>query len=119
MRFADYDNKFCDEAGFMKYKEYFEKYIEEKKKELEQFLLRGNERIEKIKEWEAAKNYKILGRLFKDGRNKEIMLIIRYPDGTQKDKRYIFSKASEARDKLEELRKFHSGVDWSLFEEEI
>lgn len=55
MRFADYDNKLYDEAGLMKYKEYFEKYIEVKKKELEQFLLRGNERIEKIKEWEVSK----------------------------------------------------------------
>lgn len=119
MRFADYDNKFCDEEGLAKYRKYFEEHIKQKQKELDEFLVRGNERIDKVKEWENSKNYKILGRIFKSGRNKEIILIIRYPDGTQKDKRFSFSKISDARKKLEELREIHSGVDWSAFEEEI
>ena len=117
MRFSDYDNKFCDEEGLSEYRKCFEEHIRRKQKELDEFLVRGNERIEKIKEWESLKNYKILGRLFKVGRNKKIILIIRYSDGTQKDERYTFSKISEARNKLEELRKYHSGVDWSEFEE--
>ena len=119
MRFADYDNRFATEEEMQKYKIYFEKYISRKQKELEEFLERGNERLRTIEKWEKEKNYKILGRLFKSGRNKGIMLIIRYPDETQRDERYEYSKIADARGKLKELREIHSGADWSAFSEEI
>ncbi len=119
MRYADYDNKIFTDSDLEKYKRFFEKGIEEKKKELENFVEGAKKRIEWIKECENNKNYSILGRTFKDGRNKEILLIIRYPDGTQRDERYSFSKISEMRDKLSELEGVYSGVDWSKFEHEI
>lgn len=55
----------------------------------------------------------------KDGKNKLILLIIRYPDGTQRDERYSFSKISEMRSKWEELKETHAEVDWSKFCEDI
>lgn len=83
------------------------------------FIDRANERIKWIKECEENKRYSILGRLYKDGRNKGIMLIIKFEDGTQRDERYTYTKITDARIKLEELKEKYSGVDWSKFEEEI
>lgn len=119
MRFADYDKMVSTQSELQKYKTYFEEYISRKQKELEEFLERGNKRLKNIEQWEKEKAYKILGSLHKDGKKKEVMLIIRYPDGTQKVERYKFDKISDARAKLKELREIRSGVDWSAFEEEI
>lgn len=119
MRYADYDRIILTDLDLEKYKRIFEKDIKDKKKELEDFVERAKKRIEWIKECENNKNYSILGRTFKQGRNKEILLIIKYPDGTQRDERYSFSKISEMRDKLSELKGVYSGVDWSKFEHEI
>ena len=119
MRYVDYDKRVLTNSDLERYKRIFEKDIENKKKELEDFVERAKKRIEWIKECENNKNYSILGRTFKQGRNKEIMLIIRYPDGTQRDERYSFSKISEMRNKLIELEGVYSGVDWSKFEHEI
>lgn len=119
MRFADYDKRFATQQELENLKIYFEKYISEKQKQLEEFLEKGNQRLKDIEKWESEKNYEILGSLHRDGKGKEIMLIIRYPDGTQKTERYKFSKISEARAKLKKLREIHQGVDWSAFAEEI
>ena len=119
MRYADYDNKILTEKDLERCVILFEKDIEDKKKELEAFIDRATERIEWVKECENNKNYCILGRTFKSGRKKEIMLIVRYPDGTQRDERYSFDKISEMRDKLSELEDKYTGVDWSKFEHEI
>lgn len=119
MRYADYDNKVLTESDLEKYKILFERDIEEKKNELDAFIDRANKRIEWVKECEINKNFCILGRTFKSGRKKEIMLIVRYPDGTQRDERYSFDKISEMRDKLSELEEKYTGVDWSKFEHEI
>lgn len=119
MRYADYDKSVKSVADLERYKKVFEKDIADKQKELEDFINRANERIKWIEECECNKNYIILGRTFKDGRNKEIMLIVRYPDGSQRDERYSFSKISELRDKMRELEEKYSGVDWSAFDYEI
>ena len=119
MRYADYDNKVLTETDLERYVILFEKDIEDKKKELEAFIDRATERIEWVKECENNKNYCILGRTFKDGRKKEILLIVRYPDGTQRNERYSFDKISEMRDKLSELEDKCTGVDWSKFTHEI
>lgn len=119
MRYADYDNSIYSDLDLKKYNRLFEKDIEDKKKELQNFIERAKKRIEWIKECEKNKDYSILGRTFKDGRNKAILLIIRYPDGTQRDECYSFNKISEMRDKLSELENTYSGVDWSKFEHEI
>ena len=119
MRYADYDNKILTEKDLERCVILFEKDIEDKKKELEVFIDRATKRIEWVKECENNKNYCILGGTFKSGRKKEIMLIVRYPDGTQRDERYSFDKISEMRDKLSELEEKYTGVDWSKFTHEI
>ena len=119
MRYADYDNKILTEKDLDRCIILFEKDIEDKKKELEAFIDRATKKLEWVKECENNKNYCILGGTFKSGRKKEIMLIVRYPDGTQREERYSFDKISEMRDKLSELEDKYTGVDWSKFEHEI
>lgn len=119
MRYEDCDNKIMTEEDLERYKKIFEKDIEDKKKELETFVGRAVKRIEWIKESENNKNYCILGRTYKSGRKKEILLIVRYADGTQRDERYSFNKIREMRNKLSELEEKYAGVDWSKFKREI
>lgn len=119
MRYADYDKRIATESDLEKYKEYFLKDIEDKKKELDEFINRANQRIARLKEYEMNKQYSILGGTHRDGKKKEILLIIRYNDGSQRDERYSFDKVAELRIKLSELKEKHSDVDWSKFTEEI
>ena len=119
MRYADYDKMIMTESDLIRYKRQFEKDIAEKQKELIDFVDRAHIRLEKLKEYDESKQFVILGRTYKNGRKKEILLIIRYPDGTQRDERYSFDKIAELRIKLEELKEKYSGVDWSGFDEEI
>lgn len=119
MRYADYDRKVMTEQDLEKYRQYFEKDISDKQKELREFIDRANARLKIIKEYDKNKQFVILGSTHKDGRKKEIMLIIRYPEGTQRDERYSFDKIAELRIKLEELKEKYSGVNWSGFDEEI
>lgn len=119
MRYADYDTSVSTIADLEKYRKIFEKDIENKQKELSEFVERANKRIKWVEECETNKNYCILGGTIKEGRNKTILLILRYPDGTQRDERYSFNKISEMREKLQELKTDYSGVDWTKFTEEI
>lgn len=119
MRYADYDSKVFTTVDLERFKKYFEGDIKKKQEELSDFIERAEKRLQWVTECEANKNYSILGRAMKDGKNKLILLIIRYPDGTQRDERYSFSKISEMRSKLEELKETHAEVDWSKFCEEI
>jgi hypothetical protein len=119
MRYSDYDKSIYTSEDIIKYKRLFEKDIADKQKELSEFVDRANERIKWIEECEINNDYSILGRLYKDGRNKNVLLIIRYKDGTQRDERYSFNKIAEAKKKLSELQEKHSNVDWSKFELDI
>jgi hypothetical protein len=119
MRYADYDRMVYSEEDILKYKNLFEKEIVDKQKELSEFLNRANERVKCIKEWEENKRYKILGSTYRTGKEKRILLIIRYEDGTQKDERYKFDRIGDLRSKLLQLKEIHSGVDWNMFREEI
>lgn len=119
MRYAEYDRKICNDEDVLRYKNLFEKDIADKQNELQEFIKRGNERVKWIKESEENKEFSILGGLRKNGRNKEILLIIRYKDGTQRDERYLYGKIGDAKNKISELKEKYSGVDWSKFEEEI
>ncbi len=120
MRYSDYDKKVFSVKNLIEYKKHFEKDIAEKQKELEEFIDRGVKRINTIKEYESNKEYCILGSTHKlDGKKKEILLILRYPDNTQQDERYVFDKIADMRNKLSELKAKYSGVDWSQFQEEI
>lgn len=119
MNYAIYDNKVNSVEDLEKYKKHIEKDIVDRQKELEEFVKRGNQRIQWIEECERNNNYRILGSAFKDGRNKSIVLIVRYPDGTDRTERYSYTKVTEMREKISELKKVHSGVDWSEFRVEI
>jgi len=119
MRYSDYDKTIYNEEDILNYKRIFEKDIAEKQKELSEFLDRANNRLEWINSCEKDKKYMILGRTCKNGRNKDILLIIRYEDGTQRCERYSYTKISDMKNKLEELKIKHVGVDWSQFVNEI
>ena len=86
---------------------------------IEAFITRGKERIRRIKEYEENKDYKILGSTYRDKQKKCILLIVRYPDGSQRDERYEFSKIAEMRKVLAVLREKYKGADWSQFDEDI
>lgn len=119
MRYSDYIVNVTTLNDLKKYKEMFEKNIANKQKELADFIERAYAKIEKIESYEASNQFCILGYTYREGRIKKILLIKRYPDGTQRDERYSFEKMSDLRKKLQELREFYSGVDWSQFQEEI
>lgn len=119
MRYEDYDNEIMCENDIEKYKKFFEEDIERKQKELLEFIERAEKRVEWINSCIINKTYQILGGTYKNGKNKEIMLIIRFPDGTQKNERYKFKYVSDMREKLNELKLKYNGVDWSNFDEKI
>lgn len=90
--------------------------ITENKKQLIQL---ANDRIRQINTWEASGNYKILGSTYKNGKQKCIILIIRYPDETQRDLRFHFNKIADMRTMLNGLREKYSSGDWTSFSEDI
>jgi len=88
-----------------------------------EFMLKSNERVNKINEYKCNKQYVIMGETFskvisKDKRKKSIFIIFRYPDGTQKYKYYDFDSIDEMRAKLSELKNTHQ-VEWVNFNEKI
>lgn len=119
MKYKEYDREIFDENDILKHKNMFEKDIADKQKELSEFIKRANARIKWVKECEENKMYSVLGRIGKEGRDKYIILIIRYEDGTQRNERYKSNKIADMRVKLDELKEKYSGVDWSKFEEGV
>lgn len=119
MRYADYDKMIYTDEDLLRRVAYFEKDIANKQKELSEFIKRANDRVSWIKECEENKKYCIIGRTYKDGRDKGILLILRFEDGTQRDERYSYNKIGDMKIKLAELKEKYSGVDWSMFDEEI
>lgn len=118
-RYNEYDRMIHNEKDIQKYKNMFERELEDKRKELSEFIERAEKRVIWLNECEENKQYCIIGGLHKKGKNKDILLIIRYPDGTQRDERYSYPKISDLRNKLVELKYKYTGVDWSNFDEEI
>lgn len=116
MNYSYYDNRIYKEEDLRK-------MVAELNKRhnaaIEAFITRGKERIRRIKEYEENKDYKILGSTYRDKQKKCILLIVRYPDGSQRDERYEFSKIAEMRKALAALREKYKGVDWSHFHEDI
>lgn len=118
-KYEDYVNEINTERDLEIYKKKFESEIERKMDSLKKFIRESEERLQKIKEWEKQKNYTVRGCTYKSGRDKIIVFTIQYPDNTCKTERYSFSKISEMKNKLDELKKCHLEVDWSEFKEEI
>lgn len=116
MNYSYYDNRIYKEEDLRK-------MVAELSKRhnaaIEAFITRGKERIRRIKEYEENKDYKILGSTYRDKQKKCILLIVRYPDGSQRDERYEFSKIAEMRKALAVLREKYKEVDWSQFHEDI
>lgn len=119
MRYADYDNMVYTTEDVVRYKRLFEKEIADKQKELSEFIDRANDRVKWIRDCEQNGCYSVLGRIYKDGKKKCILLIIKYSDKSRRDERYSFGKILEAREKLSELQEKYSSGDWSGFEYEI
>ena len=119
MNYKQYDKCVYTKNDLEKYLERFNKDIEQQKQEIIEFEKRAKERIALIDNWEQQKNFIILGRTYKYGKKKGIILIKRYPDQSQRDERYEFDKIADMRKKMLELEDKYSGVDWSKFEREI
>lgn len=93
--------------------------IEKQKQQILEFEKCARDRIALIDNWEKQKNFIILGRTFKYGKEKCISFIKRYPDQSQIEKRYNFNKIADMRKKMIELEEKYSGADWSRFKKEI
>lgn len=119
MDFLQYVNRINTQEDYEKHMASFNNEIERQKSKLLEFSEQALKRLEKIKSWEENLEYRILGGIHKDGRVKTIVLIIRYPDGTQRDEKYSFNKIAELRDKLLELKEKYNCEDWSNFREDI
>ena len=119
MNYEQYDRYVYTKSDLDKYLEKFNQDIEQQKQEIIEFEKRAKERIALIDNWEQQKNFIILGRTYKHGKKKGILLIKRYPDQSQRDERYEFDKIAGMRKKMLELEDKYSCVDWSKFIKEI
>lgn len=119
MNYEQYDRYVYTKSDLDKYLEKFNQDIEQQKQEIIEFEKRAKERIALIDNWEQQKNFIILGRTYKDGKKKGILLIRRYPDQSQIYERYEFDKVADMRKKMLELEDKYSDVDWSKFTKEI
>lgn len=117
--YDDYVKSIFNENDMGTYIEVIEKDILERQEAKLDFISKARERIEKIKEYEESGKCEIVGRTFKEGRKKCILLIVRYPDLTQRDEHYEFTKISDMRIKLAELKEKYSAFAWDKFREEI
>ena len=102
-----------------KFKQNFDNEIQTRLKQIDDFVAQAEQRIKIVEEYEQNKQFCILGSTYKEGRTKNILLIIRYEDFTQRDERYSFNTIKEMRTKLAELKEKYNWVDWSGFNEEI
>lgn len=119
MNYKQYDRYVYTKKDLDKYLKIFNKDIEQQKHEIIEFEKRAKDRIALIDNWEQQKNFIILGRTYKCGKKKWILLIKRYPDQSQVDEKYEFDKIVDMRKKMLELEDKYSGADWSKFEKEI
>lgn len=117
--FNSYLDKICTEQDLNVHVDAFQKEIQRQQQNLQLFIVKARERLNKVSEYEQLKQYKVMGGVYRVGKQKGIVLIIRYPDGTQKTERYYFDKIADLRVKLAELRSIHSDVDWSGFDEKL
>lgn len=93
--------------------------IEIIKREIKEVEEKAKKRLEDVDDFLKNNKFRILGRTCKNGKEKEILLILRFCDGTQIDYRYKFLKIADMRNKLQELKEKYSDVSWEDFEEEI
>lgn len=119
MNYKQYDKYVHTQNDLEECLKIFNKDIERQKQEILEFEKRAKERIALIDNWEQQKNFIILGRTYKHGKKKGILLIKRYPDQSQRDERYEFDKVADMRKKMAYLEEKYSGIDWSRFEKEI
>lgn len=109
---------FC-EADINKFKQKFDDEIQTLLKQTDDFVAQAEQRVKLVEEYEQNKRFCILGATYREGRTKNILLIVRYEDSTQRDERYSFNTIKEMRLKLAELKNKYNWVDWSGFNERI
>ena len=119
MNYKQYDRYVYTQQDLDIYLEIFNRDIERQKQEIIEFEKRAKERIVLIDNLEKQKNFIILGRTYKHGKKKGILLIKKYPDQSHKDERYEFDKVADMRKKMLELEEKYSGADWSKFERDV
>lgn len=117
--YEKYIRRVFTESDIDMYVNTFKKEIEKMLKDIDEFRETSKERVSYIKELEDNKQFNILGSTYREGKKKCILLIIRYPDGTQRDERYSFDKISDMRKKLGELKEHYDCENWDGFREEI
>ena len=76
----------------------------------------SKQRILTVNRYMDNSDYQVLGRVLKHGKEKFILLTLRFPDGTQRDYRFYFNTIKEVRIKLSKLKNTLKG-DWSQFED--
>lgn len=119
MDYMNFIKKVNTTEDIKKYKKLFEEDIVKKQKELINFISEAEKRVKWVCQCEVEHNYKILGHMCRNGKNKYIMLIKRYPDGSQSEEKYEYGKIKDCREKLKELQEKYNGVDWSQFTNEL
>lgn len=117
--YNEYDKMIFTLQDLNVYKKKFYEEIEMQKKEILKFEKRAKERITLIDTWERQQNFIILGRTYKYGKKKYILLIKRYPDQSQRDEKYEFEKIADMRKQMAYLEEKYSGADWYGFRKEI
>ena len=118
MNLKEYEKSLFNDEDLERVVKAAEREVEERIKEIKRFKEQGEKRIQQVREWEDANNFIILGSIHKDGREKELLFIKRYPDYSQRDYRYRSNKISEVKKVLDKLKEKYSKVDWSNFREE-
>lgn len=119
MNYKLYDKYVFMQKDLNGYMKNFYKDIEIQKQQILEFEKRAKERIILVDNWERQKNFIILGRTYKNGKKKCILLIKKYPDQSQRDERYEFDKIADMRKQMAYLEEKYSGADWSGFKKEI
>ena len=117
--FLQYVTSVTDIQDLHRLKEKFNEEIKNQQDQINEFVIKSKERIALLEQYEKDNQFFVLGHTTKSGRKKEILLIIRYPDGTQREERYSFDSIKDMKLKLSELKNKYNKVDWSKFEEEI
>lgn len=91
--------------------------LENRRKELEEYKVKGKERIKQLTEWIINSEVKFTGEIRKLGKGvKELKIIMIFPDETQRIYVLKSNKVEELRDAVEQMKEVYSQCDWSAFD---
>ena len=94
-----------------------EREVENRLKELEEYKAKGKERIKQLTEWVVNSEVKFTGENHKQNKgDKELKIIMIFPDETQRIYVLKSNKVEELRDAVEQMKKVYPRCDWSAFD---